>query len=529
MTTMAATAGSPITAPGGAILGAIDPHCGNCDCSCVAAQRTCSKAIAEPRLTVAHGARSAARDDAAQDAQIKMSPYYGKPDFSALAGNGRGRIDVVSVADVLRNAFVYPPHSIHENVKLVTFGFCPRQDMRAAPEFRFKFRDADKSGQRGDTRQDWVATYHRLLCEAYAEACRDMRAPWLLQSGGKDSTTLAIAAAEARPDTTCITYLGGREEDEVASARQVARTLGLRHEALVCDPARAYDRYLEIVGRMPLLTADFALLSYVDLATLVSDNGGDGVVDGLGSDSYFGTPASPRQKLLSRLARGLRLPPALTELPLVDRSFRLCFLLGTLQVNPIERVFPGSRFTSAEVDELFGRDIADASVARLAPYCDEIASATSLDEWRVMATSIAGSAGAFAKGLYTTRALSLQAAYPFCDNRLREWVYHEVPPEQIVDPVTRTNKVLVRRHIATRFGSLPYVATKGSFRFDLRGLARRKFEQVHAFASQARDLLPGAAPWLERNRGRLDNKYHASKFYLLAIMLPWIVEYGDRE
>jgi len=36
------------------------------------------------------------------------------------------------------------------------------------------------------------------------------------------------------------------------------------------------------------------------------------------------------------------------------------------------------------------------------------------------------------------------------------------------------------------------------------------------------DVLPGAVRWLERNRRRLDNKYHASKFYLLAIVLPWI-------
>jgi hypothetical protein len=29
--------------------------------------------------------------------------------------------------------------------------------------------------------------------------------------------------------------------------------------------------------------------------------------------------------------------------------------------------------------------------------------------------------------------------------------------------------------------------------------------------------------WLERHRGRLDNKYFASKFYLLAVVLPWTI------
>jgi hypothetical protein len=213
------------------------------------------------------------------------------------------------------------------------------------------------------------------------------------------------------------------------------------------------------------------------------------------------------------------------ELPFVDRSFELCFVLGTLQMSAVERNFPGSRFTDAEVDALFGRSIARRSRERLATFEREIASATSRDEWRDISTSIAGSAGAFAKGLYTASALSLHVAYPFCDMALREWVYHEVPAEQMVDPVTRTNKVLVRRHIATRFKDLPYVQKKGSFRFDLRGLAARRFDAVHHFACDARGVLPGAAQWLERNRHRMDNKYHASKFYLLAVVLPWLVRH----
>lgn len=458
--------------------------------------------------------------------QITMSPYYGKPDFSALAGERRrDHVDKVSMADILRNGFVYPPHSIFEDVKLATFGFDPRHDMHAAPTFHFVFPEGGKRAD-GRDEDEFVSAYHRLLCDAYARSCEGMRAPWLLQSGGKDSTTLAIAAAEVRPDTTCITYLGGHEENEIASAQTVAGSLGLRHEALVCDPGRAYDRYLAMLPRMPLLTADFALLSYADMATAVAGEGGDGTVDGLGSDIYFGTPMGPRHRLLSMLARGARLPSWLTELPLVGRSFRLCYVLATLQMTPTERLFPGSRFTDTEVDEIFGRDVSRLSRARLAAFRSEIATVGSGDDWKAITLTISESAGGIAKGLYTTSALGLQAAYPFCDRTLRDWVYRQVPSDQHVDPVTRANKALVRRHIAKHFGTLPYVEQKGCFRFDLRGLAGQRFEQVHALAVQAREVLPGAAGWLERNRRRLGNKYHASRFYLLAVVLPWIVHHG---
>jgi asparagine synthase (glutamine-hydrolysing) len=455
--------------------------------------------------------------------QITMSPYYGKPDFGAVADHlaSPHKLDLVSLADLLRNGFVYPPHSILQNVKLATFGFDPEQDMSAAPEYRFPFDPSDAPRTGGDSKQ-LVATWHRLLCEALERSCHDMRAPWLLQSAGKDSTSLAIAAKDVRPDTTCITYHGGTEEDEVASANAVASKLGLRSETLRCDPGRAYDAYLANVARMPLLTADFALLSYVDLATAISGSGGDGVIDGLGSDGYFGMPVSPLQRLLSALALGIRLPAGLTELPLVSRSFRLCYALSTLQMDRVERVFPGSRFTDAEIDQLFGWDVAHFSKARVAPFRAELAATANQDELRTMAVSIEESASALAKGLYTAHALALKIAYPYCDRSLRNWVRHEVPLDHRVHPGSGASKALVREHIATHFGRLPYVEKKGSFRFNLRGLARARFDQVHAHAVQAATVLPGAAGWLERNRRNLGNKYHASKFYLLAIACPWI-------
>lgn len=463
----------------------------------------------------------------AEPVQITMSPYYGVPDFSPLADGDR-KIDPVSVVDLLRNGFVYPPHSIFDGVKLVTFGFSPEDDMHVAPEFRFKFRNAGEVPEFANAPQNWIEQYHMLLCQAMQRTCAEMKSPWLLQSGGKDSTTLAIALSEVRPEATCMTYLGGREEDEIESARHVASTLGLKHEVLICDPGRAFDRYVALVHKMPLLTADFALLSYVDMATEIRSRGGDGVVDGMGSDSYFGTPMGNQHRISAGLARQMRLPMDLTSLPLVERSFPLCFVLSSLQMHPVERLFPGSRFSDAEVDELFGVKVSHRSRQRMEVFSEQLSSATSSWEWRDMSMSIAGSAGAFAKGLFTASALDLHSAYPFCDTDLREWVHDEVPRDLKVDPKSGTNKVLMRMHIATRFAELPYVKKKGSFRFDVSGLAAQRFDEVRSFAVRAHEWMPGAVDWLDRNRRRLDNKYHASKFYLLAVVLPWLVLRHER-
>ena len=459
--------------------------------------------------------------------QIDTSPYLSEIDFSPLerVQGGDVSVDPVSLADLLRNSFVYPPHSIYRNVKLAGTGFDPAQDMHVSPQYHYRFQSAFAPSRPPPGTVDenkLLETYHRLLCNSIARATANMHVPWLLQSGGKDSTTLAIALSETRPDTACFTYLGGSEENEIPSANLVAKKLGLRHETLVCDPERAYDRYLAMLPRIPLLTADFAALSYADLVTEVHARGGDGIIDGLGADEYFGTPLHNTDRLLALLACGIRLPQALFTSSLVSRSFKLCFVLSTLQMDTFERYLPGSRFSDAEVDALLGCNISASSRKRLASFRSDIDAAQSKEAMRRISCTILES-GMLAKGMYMARAVSLRVVYPYCDEQLRDWVFHHVPDDHLIGP-GGVNKVLMRTYIARHFKDLPYVQSKGSFRFDLRGLASRRFDQVRAFAEQARDVMPGAPAWLDANRNFLGNKYFASKFYLLAVTLPWLLD-----
>ena len=466
-------------------------------------------------------------DDAGElNVQINTSPYLSEIDFSPLERlhDGEAALDLVSLADLLRNSFVYPPHSIYRNVKLAGTGFDPTQDMHDAPQYHYPFQSAlapPRPSLEAVDENALLDTYHGLLCRSIARTTANMRAPYLFQSGGKDSTTLAIALAETRPDTTCLTYLGGSEENEVPSANLVANKLGLRHETMVCDPERAYDRYLEMVPRIPLLTADFAALSYADLATEVRARGGDGIIDGIGADEYFGAPLHNRERVLALLARGIHVPEALFTSSPMSNSFKLCFVLSTLQMDAFERFFPGSRFSDAEVDALLGGSVAADSRQRLSSFREDLAAAQSQEAARRIALTIVES-GQLAKGMYIAKAMALHLVYPYCDEALRDWVFHQLPDRDLIGP-GGVNKVLMRKYIARRFGELPYVKCKGSFRFDLRGLADRRYEQVRAFAEQARDLMPGAPAWLDSHRDLLGNKFFASKFYLLAVTLPWLL------
>ncbi|RDS83722.1 hypothetical protein DWU98_05220 [Dyella monticola] len=467
---------------------------------------------------------------------IHTSPYGGAVDFSALDAwrANNASIDPISLADLLRNAFVYPPHTIYRDVKNVATGFALQRGLDDELRFHFAYQSSSAPARpEPHTVSDeaLLRTYHQLLTQAVQRSTIDIKIPWLLQSGGKDSTSLAIAIADARPDTTCVTYLGGKEENEVESARFVAKQLGLRHEVMVCDPARAYDRYLAMVPRIPLLTADFATLSYADLATEIGHYQGDGIIDALGVDPYFGVPLHVKQHLLGLLAVGARVPNALLRYPLIRRSFKLCFALGTLQMNAFERHFPGSRFSDDEVDQLLGLRVSEHSRKRMETFKDDVQAAESAEAVLRMVLVVLEAAG-FAKGMYTAKAAGLRLAYPYCDWQLCEWIFNSVPDDRLIGPGGE-NKVLMRRYIAQHFQQLPYVSSKGSFRFDVQGLATQRFDHVHALALQARALLPGAPKWLEDHRHCLGNKFFASKFYLLAVTLPWLLHrlgsHGDAE
>lgn len=463
---------------------------------------------------------------------LYTSPHAGEVDFSPLntPDARQASIDMVSLADLLRNGFVYPPHTIYSDVKNIATGFSALPGVEDEPRFHFAYqstRATSRPASGAVSDETLLRRYHQLLTHAVVQCTANMKAPWLLQSGGKDSSSLAIAIADTRPDTTCITYLGGKEENEVDSARFVASHLGLRHETLVCDPGRAYDRYLAIAPRMPLLTADFATLSYADLATEIGLEHGDGIIDALGIDPYVGVPLHLKDYVLGWLARSACIPGSLYLHPLIRRSFKLCFALSTLQMNTFERYFPGSRFSDSEVDRLLGQKLSVHSRKRIRMFQDDIDAADSAEAVRRIVLIVMEAAG-FAKGMYTAKAAGLRLAYPYCDMPLCEWFFNEVPDDRLIG-LGGMNKVLIRRHIAQRFHQLPYVQSKGSFRFDVLGLASQRFEQVHAFALQARSLLPGASKWLEDHRHCLGNKFFASKFYLLAVTLPWLLARLDQK
>ena len=450
---------------------------------------------------------------------MKTSPFLpsvldsgglSKDGYSAIERSVANGIDLISVGDILRNGFVTPPYTVSGDIRL---NACDGvTDLVAG-------KTSDVLPLMDD--KDYVDTYHGMLCGVMRSVCEKHRSPWLLQSGGKDSVSLAIALAAESPGSNCVTYCGGREEDEVASARYVANRLGLHHDVIQGDCSRAYRNYLARVQDMPLITGDAALLSYFDIMGFLSSSQCDAVIDGIGSDIYFGYACSQRQHWERHLAIGLPGIDMLYQVPGVRKSFHACYLLSTLAMTETQRIFPASRFSDREADSIMGRNISSSSRARLEGVVQQNSAAKR--SYRDFLLTLKEIGGAAAKGSYAAAAYDVPVIFPFMDRGIVDWVITQLPTGLRYEPNSAVNKVIVRQHIYRHLGHLPYVQKKGCFRFDLTSFATTHFDMLADMASSHHcDVLPGAKRWLTRHRKDMSNKYFASKFYLLAILLPWI-------
>ena len=86
----------------------------------------------------------------------------------------------------------------------------------------------------------------------------------------------------------------------------------------------------------------------------------------------------------------------------------------------------------------------------------------------------------------------------------------------------------VRRNAVLTFviGAILLCLLAGYFIYGLKTIRPlAEPENLVAFAEDA-PLVPGAAGWLKRNHRRLGNKFHASRFYLLAFTLPWLAAHA---
>lgn len=298
-----------------------------------------------------------------------------------------------------------------------------------------------------------------LLERATARALEGYTAPLIMLSSGKDSVALALATSRVRPDTRALTYaIEGDEQSGLA--RSIATKLGLPHDVVRLDQLPARDVEESLVAffrRCPEPPGDLAQIPYV-IALAAAGRDTDAVIDGTGNDTVFGYVAGSKDALATRYALGRwRFADAL--LRFVPPGSFLNFALR----SPIENGWAGRRLRYRETKATF------PGIHETSPVWRR--------EWRRTRGSSEVDRRALFRGRHfefgsqkqkadlAARARGIAAVYPYLDEDVIRYTFN-LPQAQRYSVSTRTNKILLRRMLATFLDYDADRVGKHPFRFD---------------------------------------------------------------
>lgn len=363
--------------------------------------------------------------------------------------------------------------------------------------------------------EDAKKQFMRMLKERVEQDVQAAGRIVFLQSGGKDSSILALALADWSDRVVSVTYEAGVVESESESAARVARKCGLRHVSVSGDPASAWRTHMRCVDKLALPVFDFAYPAYLEIAEHMDLQPGDVMVDGMGIDLCFGVIPSELVRMLCAFPRFGSIPQW------YGFGDKLGYILNRMSIPPHERMFPGSRFTDKEIERL-GLNPGSAARARLE---DVLASKLPLQamEIRTAAAVMQEASAGFQKGEIVADIYGASVRYPLADEKLCSFV-ERLPPRMRFDERRRVNKVLMREIIQDGLGDLQYSRTKGSFRFDverfvrLNSAALRESLRSVGFGEHEIQSINGVIHG--------SSKGEASKAFLLSMASTWMERRG---
>lgn len=356
-------------------------------------------------------------------------------------------IDVDSLALLLQCGFIPFPRGIYRNTHALGIGWtATRTGGKIETQFDFPYLNSASSERS-------IPETGKLLSEL-AQAIDRLkgRANVLMLSSGKDSTSLALAFAEAGIRPTCITF--GQDEDdfEIVYAKSVCSHLGFPHESVLTsdlDSASFQD-----FGKISEPCIDKVQMAYFLCMRRIA--GADVVFDGSGNDAYIGHV--PPAILFERLRSSFRIPGKglLRRIPI--RKFQTARLLRTRS----ELHFDGSFLHHGETRALLGSgidavDFWKAWDSKLHDF-DEfdfraMTRGTHSDQRAVVDKARAG-----------CETIGARLALPWCDPSVISYCFN-LPEEDRFDRSRLINKTLVRKMLSERLSYDTSVNTKRFFEF----------------------------------------------------------------
>lgn len=394
------------------------------------------------------------------------------------------------VADFLHFLYIPAPGTIYKDVEAVLPGEAVCFDGKNITKRalgRRKVNGAQPAGA-GKTPEEFLGRYERLLEKSVRGACPKDSKAVLLLSGGKDSSSLAVAASLGKLNNIEAVTLGFHDSaiDETEDARTVAGHLGIPFTAMKFTAEEYFDLlpgYAACLGQplgdaaaMPLYAAVKKLSGRYDL-----------FIDGTGNDRYFGIPTTWQEDVAWQAHRCL---PGLDRLPwsalAAGLSYSFDSISRSLGRRREEQFVSWKGFSARELEALTGMrpDWSARGVYRIYE-----SSSSAMDHKTRTLCEIWEPEAAYRKAVQTANFHGKTVRYPFLDADLVD--YSEGLPVGLRSS-GRTNKIIIRMLLQKYLPVSALSKRKGAFHFP-KGyiLDTNGFEHVRRLLSKEALLRHG--------------------------------------
>jgi asparagine synthase (glutamine-hydrolysing) len=390
-------------------------------------------------------------------------------------------IDRDAIARLLHFLYIPAPQTIYQGIRALMPGESvvfdgSGRDYRELPNY-----SRDKDIPQIDSSLDVIDNYENLLAEAARNNASTSGKIGLFLSGGKDSSTLAIAAKLAHLSNIEAITLGFSDKsiDEGDDARSVAEHLGIPFRLLVFGEHEYADLWPSMVESLGQPMGDFAVLP-VFAAINKLKNEFSVFWDGTGTDVAFGIPASFQEKLGWRINRYF---PVVRSLPWnrlpKGYSYTLDKLSSIMRRKPEEQFVSWNGWAMEEISALTGErpDVSTSHLYQRYKGCispSEHKTFTICNTWSPETC--------YRKVVETAYSQDCVVRYPFLDKGLIQYT-RSLPESQKVQGYK--NKILIRRVMAKHLPESILNKPKGSFNFQKEFILKTNgFELLNTYLSE---------------------------------------------
>lgn len=425
------------------------------------------------------------------------------------------KVSQQSIQFFLRNSCVFPPYTIYSNVLMLPIGSSVEIDVendiyKWTNDFHFLDEHSTQSSVPSTKK------LKSLIGQAFTHLNDENRNLYMMQSAGKDSTAMLLGLHEQGiKNVHCVTYEASFRDTESDAAKKIAESLGFKHTILYPDYKKEFDALLEYQENALNITGDFSMMPYVAANKSVFEKGSI-VIDGLGNDLYMGYVSNKLERRImkcSLAAFNYMEPSKFTSSEVINYG------LSSLFMQPYERLIPGTKLSSSEIESFTGNDFKD----KHAPYFYQKYEELDQDDFRAAIRARFCDSTMFQmKAELTTNSFGNEVYFPFSHNELVNY-YFNLPLDERYDKPNGVNKKLLRDMLNEYVDVDDFFKVKSGFRYNMQEFIAQNKARIKEEILSC-DLLDEnySLKWFKKHLDCNSINYtSACKAYVLLVFASW--------